>query len=156
MKGGLPHGVICCWRWKGLKRRGDEAWEFVEDEVWELVEAVPINEDGRPLTRPKNCGKDWSRWSVNDWLYEQPKDENDNDVTSIPGRVATIWTWEGGVRLMDVNPPGGASEWLTPFFSEKLSKMENWANVLLGGAALYFRTAEEARKAVESWRKVRS
>jgi hypothetical protein len=58
-------------------------------------------------------------------------------------RAVTIWSWEYGVRLLELHPPKWDS-WLSVQFLEKLKESRDWTGMLEDGHSLLFETARQA------------
>lgn len=138
-------------------------WEYdVDTERWEFVEAIPINDDGRPLLPIKYKGDYFgSRYPQDDFLYkkvfwppEHPEesgfvdDDGLEEQTPIPGRLVVICNFEDGVRLQTLNYPAGAedlasSSWLKPYST---ILKDNWTDFLNDGYRIKRESAIHARK----------
>lgn len=129
----MVSGIVCYWEFVKEGRRAD----------WKLLASFEIDSEGRCKLRgePDDI-------SHNEYLYDKlihDDDPNDYEWVPKPGRVATIWTIGGGVRLLRFIPPEWSS-WLSPDFFKKLCSTRNWEQLLDGGYKLYFGTIEEVYK----------
>lgn len=120
------YGVICYWKYvppKPEDRRNPR-------QLWKCVEAYQIDDDGNPLTDPKN----------KHWLYK--KGDMDDPI---PGRAVTVWHMMTGVRLRDMNLPDYVP-FLSYRFVDKIKELPNWYDFLHCGYDLLFGTANEVEK----------
>jgi len=130
--------VLCYWSYDSMTER------------WEFVEAVPINDDGRPLLPIKYKG-DYvgCRFPQDDFIYKKviwPSDledsEEEEEQAPIAGRLVLICNFEDGVRLQTLNYPDG-SEWIKQH-SQIIH--ECWTDFLNDGFRIKRESASHARK----------
>lgn len=110
-------------------------WEFREGGWW-FVESFATDRDGACLTPDNRDPAERFMW--------EPDEDGDADV--IPGRMVTVWTFEGGVRLRALNAPKETWAWTSPGFGEALAKKANWFDFLAGGLDIWTKTFEEGRR----------
>lgn len=134
-------------------------WEFEENapnkSCWKFIECYGIDDDGYLCTESKYA--DTNKCSYNNWInrkiwYDDEKsytecpkhlDEDDFDYENIPGRVVTIWTFSGGVDLLEFNSPVKNNILSIEFF-EKLKTL-NWSVLVRDGYNLKHGTAKRVK-----------
>ena len=130
--------VICLWQSKSLDNNRTD---------WELIEAFGVDEDSHVLTETKHANpQDREPWNC--WLNTTNDDEesdNYGEHTPIMGRAVTVWTFRGGVHLLDLHPPEWC-RWLACGFIEEISKLPNWSSLLDCGFRLTLGTESAAKK----------
>lgn len=96
-----PYGIICLWQMKEKSKRTDTAYI---DSNWEIVEAYPVDDDGRPTGPTINVtGRD--RYPHDKWMRKPIEDEEGEayDSEDIMGRAVTMWSMSG-VSVLDLHP----------------------------------------------------
>lgn len=143
----IPDGVICLWRMKKKEEiTGKRGFRRLDD-WWELVEAYPVDDDGRPTGETINVdGSD--RHPHDGWMRTPILDEEGEEIgdnKDAMGRAVTYWSMSG-VELLDFHPRTWKSVEMFRFHDLLKVLKKEWVTVFEFGYGMELATIAAAHK----------